>query len=185
VVNKENTSTALATSGAPSVHGQAVTFTATVSVVSPGSTAVAYPTGTVTFYDNGTPIATGALNASFSPTPVKGAATMADPLAGMAQPSRSGMVNHGSVSLSGNSSAALPCGIYSQISASGNANLTLSGGTYVIEGGGLSISGNASVSGTGVMIVNAGSRYRSFGFPQLPGFSGNPRNFSGCKCLSN
>ena len=44
------------------MHGQAVTFTATVSVVSPGSTAVAYPTGTVTFYDNGTSIGTGTLS---------------------------------------------------------------------------------------------------------------------------
>ena len=41
VVNKANTSATVATSLSPSVHGQAVTFTATVSVVSPGSTAVA------------------------------------------------------------------------------------------------------------------------------------------------
>ena len=39
-----------------------MTFTATVSVVSPGSTAVANPTGTVTFYDNGTSIGTGTLS---------------------------------------------------------------------------------------------------------------------------
>ena len=39
-----------------------MTFTATVSVVSPGSTAVASPTGTVTFYDNGTSIGTGTLS---------------------------------------------------------------------------------------------------------------------------
>ena len=54
VVNKANTSATVASSVSPSVYGQAVTFTATVSVVSPGSTAVANPTGTVTFYDNGT-----------------------------------------------------------------------------------------------------------------------------------
>ena len=62
VVNPANTGTSLGTSGNPSVHGQVVTFTATVSVESPGSTAVAYPTGSVTFYDNGTPIGTGALS---------------------------------------------------------------------------------------------------------------------------
>ena len=44
------------------MHGQSVTFTATVSVVSPGSTAVANPTGTVTFYDDGTSIGTGTLS---------------------------------------------------------------------------------------------------------------------------
>ena len=44
------------------MHGQSVTFTVTVSVVSPGSTAVASPTGTVTFYDGGTSIGTGTLS---------------------------------------------------------------------------------------------------------------------------
>ncbi len=62
VVNKANTSATVASSVSPSVFGQSVTFTATVSVVSPGSTAVASPTGTVTFYDNGTSIGTGTLS---------------------------------------------------------------------------------------------------------------------------
>ncbi len=62
VVNKANTSTTVASSGTPSVHGQSVIFTATVSVVSPGTTAVAYPTGTVTFYDGGTSIGSGTLS---------------------------------------------------------------------------------------------------------------------------
>ena len=62
VVNPANTSATVTSAGNPSVFGQSVTFTAAVSVVSPGSTAVAYPTGTVTFYDNGTSIGTGALS---------------------------------------------------------------------------------------------------------------------------
>jgi len=62
VVNKANTGTAIATSGNPAVYGQAVTFTATVSVVSPGSTAVANPGGTVTFYDTGTSIGSATLS---------------------------------------------------------------------------------------------------------------------------
>ena len=61
VVGMANTATSVATSGTPSVSGQSVTFTATVTVASPGSTAVAYPTGTVTFYDGGTQIGTGTL----------------------------------------------------------------------------------------------------------------------------
>src|SRR5262249_9525357 len=32
-------------------------------------------------------------------------------------------------------------------------------GIYIIEGGGLTVTGNASISGTGVMIYNAGSNY--------------------------
>jgi hypothetical protein len=98
-------------------------------------------------------------NASFSPTPVAGAAVMADPLGSLSQPSTSGLTNQGSVSLSSSASKTIQQGIYSSISVSGNASLTFSGGTYIIEGGGLSVSGNASISGTGVLIVNAGSNY--------------------------
>ena len=56
-----DTASSVATSGTPSVSGQSVTLTATVTVVDPGSTAVASPTGTVTFYDAGTSIGTGTL----------------------------------------------------------------------------------------------------------------------------
>ena len=104
-------------------------------------------------------------NASFSPAPTTGAATLADPLSGLAQslPSTSGLTNYGSESLSGNSSATIKPGIYSQISASGNARLTLTSGLYIIEGGGFSVSGNASVTGSGVTIFNAGSKYPTTG----------------------
>ena len=54
-------------------------------------------------------------------------------------------------------------GIYSKISVSGNAKLTMAPGIYIIEGGGFSVSGNASVTGSGVMIVNAGSNYPGTG----------------------
>ena len=39
----------------------------------------------------------------------------------------------------------------------------MSSGTYIIKGGGFSVSGNANISGSGVMIVNAGSAYPSTG----------------------
>src|SRR3989440_3990378 len=54
----------LSSSANPSVSGQSVTFTATVSVKSPGSTAAANPTGTVTFYDGSLALATGGLSTS-------------------------------------------------------------------------------------------------------------------------
>jgi Bacterial Ig-like domain (group 3)/Putative Ig domain len=55
------TKTVVSTSGSPSTFGQNVTFTATVTVKSPGSGA---PFGTVEFKDGGTVIATRPLNAS-------------------------------------------------------------------------------------------------------------------------
>jgi hypothetical protein len=53
-INPGSTSTSLASSVNPSVTGQAVTFTATVTVAAPGS---GTPTGTVTFLDGATTIA--------------------------------------------------------------------------------------------------------------------------------
>jgi hypothetical protein len=94
-------------------------------------------------------------------------AATSDPLAGMPLPSvkdsnGQALPSYGVVSVSGNSSKTLLPGIYSSIQISGNAQVTLSNsgtGIYIIKGGGLSVSGNASLSGKGVMIFNAGSAY--------------------------
>ena len=51
VVNRDDTTTTVVSSANPSVFGQPVTFTATVTANPPGS---GTPTGTVTFFDNGT-----------------------------------------------------------------------------------------------------------------------------------
>ena len=59
VVNKGETTTTLVSSANPSVVGQAVTFTATVSPVAP---AAGTASGTVTFTDGATTLGTGALN---------------------------------------------------------------------------------------------------------------------------
>jgi streptogramin lyase len=58
-VNQASTSMTVASSINPSALGQAVTFTATVSVVAPGA---GTPTGTITFLDGSTSIGTGALS---------------------------------------------------------------------------------------------------------------------------
>ncbi len=55
-VGKDSTTTTLTTSGTPSLLGQAVTFTATVAVQSPGAST---PTGTMTFKDGSTVLASG------------------------------------------------------------------------------------------------------------------------------
>ncbi len=99
-------------------------------------------------------------NAAAAKTGTPGAAT--DPLASLPLPGVTGLTNYGAVSVSGNSSRTLSPGIYTSIQVSGNASVTLSNagsGIYIIEGGGLSVSGNASLSGNGVLIFNAGSSY--------------------------
>lgn len=59
VVNQANTTTTVLSSANPSVSGQAVTFTATVTAVAPGA---GTPSGSVTFSDNGTSIGTAPLS---------------------------------------------------------------------------------------------------------------------------
>ena len=68
-----------------------------------------------------------------------------------------------SVSPSGNSKATISPGIYKSISVSGNAILKINPGIYIVEGGGFAVSGNAGVTGTGVTIYNAGSKFASSG----------------------
>jgi len=60
-VNQASTSTSLKTSANPSTSGQPVTFTATISVTSPGS---GTPTGTATFYDGSNQLGTGSVSGS-------------------------------------------------------------------------------------------------------------------------
>jgi hypothetical protein len=102
-------------------------------------------------------------NASFSPTPITGVAPLADPLASLNPPDGTGLTSQGAFSCSGNSIATIGPGIYSSISASSNCSVTMQPGTYVIKGGGISISGNASLSGQGIFVYNAGSSFPSAG----------------------
>jgi uncharacterized delta-60 repeat protein len=102
-------------------------------------------------------------NATLNPAATTGAAAVADPLASLTGPSTTGLTNFGSATYSGNGSFTLKPGIYSQISASGNVRLTLSPGLYLIEGGGFTVTGNASVAGGGVTIYNTGSKYPNSG----------------------
>lgn len=62
-VNKAATTTALAASSSPQVPGEEVTFTATLSVTSPGA---GKPTGTVSFMDGATPLGTVAVDSSIA-----------------------------------------------------------------------------------------------------------------------
>ncbi|MGO9918990.1 MAG: beta strand repeat-containing protein, partial [Isosphaeraceae bacterium] len=102
-------------------------------------------------------------NATLSPAPITGAAAVADPLSNLAGPSTIGVTNYGAANVSGNSSQTLNPGIYTQIAISGNAAVTLDPGVYLIDGGGFTVSGNATVKGAGVVIYNAGSSYPNTG----------------------
>jgi hypothetical protein len=99
-------------------------------------------------------------HAGLYPAPTTKAPAVADPFAGLAVPSVSGTPQ--SVSLAGNATLTIGPGVYSQIKVSGNASLTLLPGVYVLAGG-LAVTGNGSITGSGVMLYNAGSNYPNAG----------------------
>src|SRR5262249_26510408 len=78
--------------------------------------------------------------------------TTSDPLGLLTAPPL-GANSYGAKSVAGNSSATLYPGNYTSIQISGNAVVTMKPGVYVILGGGFTVSGNASVTGTCVTIL--------------------------------
>jgi hypothetical protein len=110
--------------------------------------------------------------ATFSSGPATGTASVADPLAALAAPGSAAA--QGSVNLTGTATLTINTGVYSQIKVSGSAKLTLNPGIYVLAGGGLTVTGNGSITGSGVFLYNAGSNFPNAGgnFGGLT-FSGN------------
>jgi hypothetical protein len=88
-----------------------------------------------------------------------GQASTPDPLSGIAAPSSSGMTvqSTSKLSLTGSSTQTLDPGIYTGgIALSGSSSVTLNPGVYYINGGGINVSGSASIAGAGVFIYNTG-----------------------------
>jgi len=100
-------------------------------------------------------------NASLGGAVTTGASALPDPFSWLPVPSSAG-VNveaSGELSVSDNTTRTLRPGVYQKgIKLSGNAKVTLEPGVYYIAEGGLSVSGNAILTGTGVMIYNASTR---------------------------
>ena len=101
--------------------------------------------------------------ATISPTPITGITPVSDPLAGLAIPMMSPTRNSGPINATMGSQTFGP-GLYTEIKVSGNGTkLTLKPGVYIISGGGLSVTGSASITGNGVVIYNAGTTYPNAG----------------------
>jgi hypothetical protein len=97
--------------------------------------------------------------ASLTPTPKTGIIAATDPLASVAAPTV-GSCAHTNLKLSGNTgSASAPYQLYAGtycggITVNGNAWLHFNSGTYILAGGGMSISANTVMSGTSVTFYN-------------------------------
>jgi uncharacterized delta-60 repeat protein len=125
-----------------------------------GNSSIAVPG--VVIVDSSSTAAVSTSGNSVVSSPMATGVAVPDPLAGLSGPGTTGLTSYGSLNLSKGSLPICP-GIYSQIKVSGNASLTLNPGTYIIEGGGLTVTGNASINGSSVMIYNAGSNYPGSG----------------------
>ena len=99
---------------------------------------------------------------TLSPSPTTHVATIADPLAALPVPANPGGTVQSAV-IGGASTVTLNPGLYSQITISGSASVHLNPGVYIIKGGGLTLSGAARLTGSGVLIYNAGSSFPSGG----------------------
>ncbi len=126
-----------------------------VIVVDSSNAAAAVASGNATVTDAETDL-TGGLSvsgsAAFQGTIDQGKAALADPLAGLAAPAQPSN-QFTAISYSGT----LQPGTYVDgITVSGNNSATLQPGIYYVKGSGLTVSGNATVTGTGVMIYSTG-----------------------------
>ena len=94
------------------------------------------------------------INGGGSSPPSKGIAAFGDPLAWEAQPTVGSCTSYKMQNLAGpTASPGLYCG---GIKINGGVNITFSPGTYIIDGGGLVILSNATVSGAGVTFFLTG-----------------------------
>jgi hypothetical protein len=99
-----------------------------------------------------------------------GTAATADPYSGISVPSYSGCAGGTLKSVSGGATVTLSPNVYCLgLTISGGAHVTLNPGTYIIDQGSFSVSGGATVTGTGVTIVLTSSL--GVGFPSVS-FSG-------------
>ncbi len=92
-----------------------------------------------------------------SPAPTLHSGPVSDPLSSLPAPTYSGC-DHTNYSLDHSHTDALTHGVYcGGISITGNASATLGPGIYILNGGGLTVSNSASLSGTNVMFFNTAS----------------------------
>jgi hypothetical protein len=97
----------------------------------------------------------------FSPTPITGAARQIDPFADMTMPSTTSSCDHTNRMVHGTET--LSPGTYCNgLTFNAQARATLLAGTYVINGGGISVSAGARITGNGVTIYNTESSGKTY-----------------------
>ncbi len=102
-------------------------------------------------------------NISINPTPVTGIAVQSDPLASLTAPSVGSCTWPNGYSQTTNNTVNLTQGVYCgnattpAINLTGNTVATFSAGTYIINGGGINVAGNAAITGSNVFFYVTGT----------------------------
>ncbi|MGA2256854.1 MAG: Ig-like domain repeat protein, partial [Thermoguttaceae bacterium] len=157
--------------GALSLSGNAEINTSGNVVVDSNSTSAILASGNATVTAASVQVVGGVSKSGNAKVTKTGApSATGNPLAGLAAPTVPTYTGSPvTESLSGNTTATISQGSYSQINVSGNAKLTLNPGVYVVGTGGISVSGNASLSGSGVTYIIQGGGFTVSGNANLSG----------------
>lgn len=99
----------------------------------------------------------------FSPTPLTGKPVLADPYSGFAKPACPAGTSGCTTGFQSCCGSTIGPGVYTDITLSSNSNVAMSPGTYIIEGGGISLTGNGNLTGTGVFIFITTTTYPNGG----------------------
>ena len=103
----------------------------------------------------------------FTPMPTTGAAALANPVSTFTLPNLTGLTNYGAVNVA--NPTTLNPGSYTSISISSIGTVALNPGTYLILGGGFTMSGSANVTASGVTFVIEGGGFNMSGSTILSG----------------
>jgi hypothetical protein len=107
------------------------------------------------YYVVGTPGWSTPGGGSFTGTMYSGSQPVPDPLASLPVPDTSGLpVNRNGFKQSGNGNKTIDPGVYQGGISIQGGTVTMNPGIYYMQGGGFSVGGQGSVSGSGVMIYN-------------------------------
>lgn len=105
----------------------------------------------------------GTQSGGFSPAPQTGKPVLSDPFSGYTKPACPAGTSGCTTGFQSCCSSTIGPGVYSSITLSSNSNVTMSPGTYIIRGGGITLSGNGDLTGTGVFIFITTTAYPNSG----------------------
>ena len=154
------------------INGSGSTLSAACGVVVDSSASGALSAGSGSVFGTSVTV-TGGISGSCNTTDPAGCRSgippQPDPLATRADPQFSNSCDFVNMKVSGGTVSLNP-GVYCNgIAVSSGAVVTFRPGLYVLNGGGLSVSGNSTLQGSGVTFYNTGSGKYSYGAVNLTG----------------